>query len=780
MSDQNFFVGEVSGRNAIGIVVGDVTVIESQPLSPITGIPQNIPRGTAAFVGREKALGQLEQQLRQSERVVISAVAGMGGIGKTKLAQQYAQQQYSQQKYGGGVCWLQASTQDVGVQILQYAQVYLGLNLPDDLDLVERVQACWQRWQPPTGEVLIVVDDVADYGQVQPYLPTDPRFKVLLTTRNQSLARNLSVLSLDLFSPAEALALLQALIGPERLGAEPREAEALVEWLGYLPLAVELVGCYLAKRRDCSIATVQERLEAKRLEARALQKRDDGLTTQHESVAAAFELSWEQLEESAQGLGCALSLFASAPVRWEWVESLLSDTDSENLEDWRDEQLVQLSLLEWVEWGIYRLHPLIREFFQSKQGEGEALKREFCRVMVGLAQEIPDTTTLEIIRTVSWSVPHLEMAGINFEDSFKDKDLHWLFTGLGRFYQGQGLYGQAEPWYQRCLRVTTERLGQEHPSVTTSLNNLAGLYYYQGRYGEAKSLYLQALEQSKQLLGAEHPNVATSLNNLAELYRSQGHYWKAEPLYLQALELRKQLLGQEHSDVAQSLNNLAELYRSQGRYEKAEPLYLQALELWKQLLGAEHPNVATSLNNLAFLYYSQGRYGEAEILYLQALELKEQLLGAEHPSVANSLNNLALLYNSQGRYGEAEPLYLQALELRKQLLGAEHPDVANSLNNLAGLYYYQGRYGEAKSLYLQALELKEQLLGAEHPDVATSLNNLARLYYSQGRYGEAEPLIVQALQIREQVLEHRYRSEAHGIQEIKGSSKQESDITQRS
>ncbi|MFM7712165.1 MAG: tetratricopeptide repeat protein, partial [Microcystis sp.] len=109
----------------------------------------------------------------------------------------------------------------------------------------------------------------------------------------------------------------------------------------------------------------------------------------------------------------------------------------------------------------------------------------------------------------------------------------------------------------------------------------------------------------KRLLGDNHPFVATSLNNLAELYRSQGRYTEAEPLFLEALDLYKRLLGDNHPDVASSLNSLAALYHSQGRYTEAEPLYLQALDLYKQLLGNNHPNTKTVRNNLQIMRLQQ-------------------------------------------------------------------------------------------------------------------------------------------------------------------------------
>ncbi|MEH1925381.1 tetratricopeptide repeat protein [Nostoc sp.] len=709
--------------------------------------------GVEKFVGREEELQNLHQLLQDNKQVAIAAIAGMGGVGKTELALQYAIKR--RETYNGGLCWLFAKTGDVGIQVVQFARTQLDLKPPEDFDILAQVQYCWRHWRE--GDVLLVLDDVSDYEEVKPYLQSLPsRFKVLITTR-QKLGR-IAQLSLDVLQPEAALELLKSLLKetPGRIEKELALANRLCEWLGYLPLGVELVGRYLARKQDLSLAEMLRRLQNKRLDERSLSKsKSEADMTAQRGVLAAFELSWQELEDSDKQLGCLLSLFAAAPIPWELVEQCLPEEDAEDLEEIRDDTLLNLHLLQRKDEGIYQLHPLLREFFQYKctgLEKAEELKRSLCRIMVAVAKDIPEDPTLKLITAVSPAISHIAEIAKNLIQYVSDDDLISPFMGNAKFYKGQGLYRQAAPWYQKCLEATKERLGEEHPSIAESLNDLAALYHFQGRYSEAEPLLIQASALRRKLLGEEHPEVAQSLNNLAHLYNSQGRYSDAEPLYIQALALRRKLLGEEHPDVAQSLNNLAYLYNSQGRYSDAEPLYIQALALWCKLLGEEHPNVATSLNNLAYLYNSQGRYSDAEPLLIQTLTLRRKLLGEEHPDVASSLNNLAYLYNSQGRCSEAEPLYIQALALWRKLLGEEHPNVATSLNNLAYLYNSQGRCSDAAPLYIQALALRRKLLGEEHPSVATSLNNLASLYQSQGRYSEAEPLCIQALDILERRL----------------------------
>ncbi len=686
----------------------------------------------------------------------------MGGVGKTELAIQYSLLHLQLHSYPGGICWLRAREEDIGLQIIQFARTDLGLQPPEDLELPEQVRWCWQNWQ--RGNTLIVFDDVNNYSQIKPYLPPQSsQFKVLITTRLQlNLAGSHF---LEVLSETDALLLLAQLIGEEKQNQELGQAKEVCQRLGYLPLALQLVGRYV-KKHKITLAEMLQRLEEKSLGHPSLIVKENDptwtLNVEH-GVAAAFELSWSDLSDEAQQLGCLLSLFANAPIPWSLVEraavykskkaipiglkilqivglfkrQLPVKQESKTLEDARVE-LQSLHLLQGEK--IYQLHQLIREFFRNKQknlATASEQKSQFCQTMLEVAQKIPSSHNQEFISPIKDSlikdisikdaIPHLAEVAQNLIDTVSDEDLRKVFLGLNKFYSGQGLYALAQPLCEQCVSVLISRLGEEHTDVAASYNDLAGLYSNQGRYAEAEALNKKALELRERLRIKESPCIAIGYNNLAALYSDQGRYTEAEPLYKKALELTQRLVGEEHHYVAGSYNNLAALYYSQGRYTEAESLCKKALELWQRLLGEEHPDVATSYNNLAALYSDQGRYTEAEPLCKKALELRQRLLGEEHPDIANSYNNLATLYSAQGRYTEAEPLYKKALELRQRLLREEHPDVAISYYSLAIMYSSQGRYTEAEPLCKKALEIAEISLGVDHPNTTKIRKKLKTL-----------------------------------------------------
>jgi hypothetical protein len=326
-NNQNFFGG---------------THYHGRPLPSPQGTPNNLkPSGAVAFVGRADALGELEAQLQGSGPLLITALKGMGGIGKSELALRYALASLEAGTYSDGILWVEGRGADLGTQIVTFAQAQLGLMPPDNLDLAGQVAYCWRHWPPLTdapGRVLVIFDDVTDAAALHPYLPPqEDRYRVVLTSRRQ-LGRAFSTLELDVLDLEPALELLGSLAGAERIEAVRAEAVALVNWLGRLPLALELVGRYLANDLDLDLPTLQRRLEAQTVRARALLKPEDddySDMTAKRGVAAAFELSVQELTETQGELAYALSLFGNAAMPWALVQPCLPEADEEALEDGR-------------------------------------------------------------------------------------------------------------------------------------------------------------------------------------------------------------------------------------------------------------------------------------------------------------------------------------------------------------------------------------------------------------------------------------------------------------
>ena len=127
-----------------------------------SGVPNNVPRsGVAKFIGREPEIERLHTQLQQGDLVSISAVEGMGGVGKTELAIQYTQR-YAD-VYPGGIAWLFAREFNLGTQVVGFAQSQLNLKIPEGLELPDQVAFCWRNWRE--GKVLLVLDDVVNYSR---------------------------------------------------------------------------------------------------------------------------------------------------------------------------------------------------------------------------------------------------------------------------------------------------------------------------------------------------------------------------------------------------------------------------------------------------------------------------------------------------------------------------------------------------------------------------------------------------------------------------------------
>jgi tetratricopeptide (TPR) repeat protein/nucleoside phosphorylase len=744
----------------------------SSPVAPAA--VWNVPyRRNPYFTGRDELLDRLAQQLSlepQDDRTTTrraaltqpQAIQGLGGIGKTQIAVEYAYRSRELNRYTH-IFWVNAASEEAlltdFVQLAELLPAFPATGETDQRKLVEAIkrwlEQCQERW-------LLIFDNADEVALVRAYLPRRGLGSIVLTTRAHAVGSLATPIEVDTMGWLEGTQLLlrRAQRFEHASEEEVNQAGNIVVALDHFPLALDQAGAYL-EETQCSFADYLALYQTHR---QALLAQRGTLSTDYpHSVATTWSLSFQKVQQKSPAAAELLELCSFlAPDRI--PEELLRDgaaywpaaLQQAVADPLRFQQLMadllKFSLVKRLEGeqalSIHRLVQAVQRDRMERETQHHWAERVVRALNAVFPRDPQDLTTwpqcLKYLDQAQVCHALIEQYGFAFVEAAS------ILNRTGFYLKEHALYALAEPLYQRALAICEQQLGAEHPDTATILDNLAVLYRAQGKYEQAEPLYQCALAIYEQHLGAEHPETAISLNNLAELYHTWGKYERAEPLFQRALAIRERKLGATHPDTAASLDNLALFYYTQGKFEQAEPLHQRALAIREQQLGAMHPDTATSLDNLAALYRKQGKYEQAEPLFKHALLIREQQLGAAHPDTATSLDNLAALYREQDKYEQAEPLHQRALVIREQQLGATHLDTATSLNNLALLYYAQGRYEEAEPLFKRALLIYEQQLGATHPHTATSLDNLALLYRKQGKYEQAESLFKHALAIYEQ------------------------------
>jgi tetratricopeptide (TPR) repeat protein len=748
----------------------------------------NVPhRRNPHFTGRDELLDRLHQQLtaagqddptttRRAALTQSQAIKGLGGIGKTQIAVEYAYRSRDQGRYIHTL-WINAASEETlttsFVALAELLPSFPAKNETDQQKLVEAIKRWLEQWEQ---RWLLIFDNADDLPIIQEYLPRRGNGSILLTTRANavgSLAASIEVEKMGLMEGTQFL-LRRAQRFDHTSDEEINEATNVVIALDHFPLALDQAGAYIEETK-CGFVDYLQIYQTHRKELLAL--RGLQATNYPDSVATTWSLSFHKVEQANPAAAELLRLCAFLAAD-KIPEELIRDgaahwspplqyaaTDLLTFNQMIAE-LLKFSLVE----RLAEIHTLsIHRLVQAVQIDTmePAVQRQWAERVVRGVNEVFPRDPKEV---VTWQQCLRYLEQVQACDSLIRQHMLMLIEAAdllsrtGIYLSEQGSYTMAEPLHQQVLAIREQQLGPEHPDTATTLDNLAGVYRTQGRYAEAELLYYRARIVREKVLGSEHVDTARTFNNLALLYRDQGRYIEAESLYQRARDIREKAYGPDHPDTARTLDTLAGVYRIQGRYAEAEPLYRRALAVYEKAFGHDYPDTAATLNNLGRCYQDQSRYAEAKPLYQHALVIYERVLGPDHPDTATVLDNLAQLYRSQGEYVQAEAIYQRILTIREKSLGPEHSDTATTLIGLALLYRIQGRYGEAEPRYQRALTIKEKALGPEHPDVAATLNNLARLYYFQGRYAEAEPLYQRALAAYEKASELDYSNVANALE----------------
>jgi len=801
---------------------GPGTIVKRPPfpgkIAPVWSVPY---RQNDQFRGREVILKRLYDTFHADKATSLArprllALTGLGGIGKTQTAIEYAYRHRDKYQI---VLWVRADSHETLSS--GFVDVAEKLNLPEK-DVKERqlVIAAVKDWLAEHCEWLLILDNVSELRMVRDFIPDKGKGHVLLTTQTHAMGGIAQRIQLEQMEIEEAVLFLLRRVNIISPAADTlvnvddyARAKDIVQALGGLPLALEQAGAYI-EDTGCSLSRFLDLCKKQKPD---FLKRQSKYGFEHATVFTTWSLSFSKIEQAnpmASDLLRLCSFLHPDAIPVEMIESIAPA--SLGFDDVIAE-LLNFSLICRNQDETLTVHSLVQDVLKGEMNEDVQrlwAERAVCVVSQAFPDSIePDTWPLcqrclphaqvcvDLIK--KWNMESIEAARLlhrtgwylleraqyaqaklllkesqtKYEKSGgKDAELAMILDNLGRLHVEQCEYTEAEQLYKKALTIRKRVLGSDHPDVAQSLNHLALLYYNQGKYNKAEPLYTRALTIEEQKLGKYHMDVAITLNNLAWLYCNLGQYDQAESLLTRALKIQQRPEGSESPAMATTLNALALVVRAKGEYPRAEKLFQQALKIRKRELGQKHPDVATTLNDMAWLFRTQGRYDEAKELYRQVMEIRMQTLGPSHLHVATTLNDIAVLSVDLGEYTQltidlsdytqdescyrqVEPCYQKVLEIRRQLLGQEHPRVAITLYNIGWLYYHKGQYAEAELHHRQALDIRKKILHDGHLlYMAQSCNALAEVYHAQGNYAQAERYYRDALEIRQQILGKMHRN----------------------
>lgn len=698
----------------------------------------NLPVRNLVFTGRDEQLVAMRERLNAGTPAVLTqpqALHGLGGVGKTQLALEYAH------RYAGDydLIWWLAAEQPTAIPA-QLVALARRLGISEAADQTETIQVLWDALRQ-RGRWLAVFDNAEDPSTLRPWWPPASGH-MIITSRTPTWTGLAATIGVDVLPRAEAVAFLH-----RRRSMSDQEAATLAEVLGDLPLALEQAGAYL-EVTGMPPADYVGLLRDRGPELFAL-----GQATSEQTIATTWTVSLDRLRETpaAEDLTvlCAFlapddiplkllrdhsdqlpdSLAAAAQDRlglWHAVAALrrysLATVIAETLSMHRLVQAVVrhgLSVDQQRQW-VTAAQRLLWAAFRTRSTDPDADPDAWPMY----AQLLPHMLTV---------VDHVQPLGIELEIT------GWLLNRAGAYLYGRGRYMEAKALHERALAIT-EALADPDQRDSATLNYLGLALRRLGDLPAARAYHERALAIRDAQLGPNHPSTATSLTNLATVLRDQGDLPAARAHQQRALAIREARLGPDHPHTAHSLNNLAKVLADQGDLDGARALHERALGIYMRRLGTDHPDTARSLTNLALVLHAQGDLKGARVLHERALAVREASLGPSHPDTATSLTNLAGVLLAQDDLHNAQTLYERALAIREASLGSDHLRTALSVSLLAKVLHAQNDLPACRSLHERALATYEARLGPDHPSTLKSRRELEQVtaeLADQQRHGMA-------------------------------------------
>jgi tetratricopeptide (TPR) repeat protein len=676
-----FRTGDVAEALAAGRSIGDpgqpdwaapvlsLTGAETSVFAPLTEpstvrIPTSIPyRRSPTFVGRDVELEQIHGALAAPDAAPV-ALVGLGGIGKTQLAVEYAHRY--RPFYPGGVFWVHA--QDHARLVEDMAALGRFWDLAETPSPLQKAELVRDALQDETHPCLLIVDHIGPEVTLD-LLPAVGPCRVLVTCREQYLAPSGSARVVPERLPDEqGLTLLCG--GQPRLTAEERRAaREIVRILGGLPLALVLAKHHL-ERLETSLPEYRDRLAGNRVAVLEQARRRFVTDTRHDGgLFDAIDLSCRTLSPPALDLLRSAACFAGRRINVELLDRAWGLNDRPLFEECVAE-LKDTCLISREEQGRLGMHELVRVY-----ALGQLPEVERCGVLENsagvLLQELVSANT-----SLDWKRVRPELAHCRaMVELCRENDIPSrvpLLRGLGEYALQQRDNDSAAEHFAEAIEALRAR-GEERTADTASLMMQLGVVeQHRRRTEEAARLVRRAAALGEEALSPEDPLLPELFNALGYVLKMQGLLDEAESWYARALELNRSIRGPGHPEVASCVNNLGALQEARGEYQAAYALYSDALGIDREHFGENHVKTGIRLANIGRVLVHLGRAPEAVESLSRTVEIYESEYGRQHVYTAMVLGQQGHAHRSLGERPEALRLYQEALPVLERYYGRDH------------------------------------------------------------------------------------------------------------
>lgn len=657
------------------------------------------PKGEQ-FVGREELLRAVHEQLRRGTRTTLgrtAALMGLGGLGKTQLAVEYAFRHRAE--YPGGVIWLNAD-QDIDAQLVELAE--RARWVAPEVEHKFKLEVARQRLQS-YANCLIIFDNLEALDAVRDYLPGPGVEPHILVTSRAEQPGFVSV-SLDPLDRELSLRLLTQEAKQEPHGeAEERAADEIVEALGGLPLALELAGAYL-RNRPVGWAQYRDLLRHDFKSAVPYKFFGGGGTRHDADLYATLRMS----EEAVAGEPLLIEILdvltwsATAPMGYSLLRALLGEPAIAPLTDALGLGCALRLLQKTPGADSYAIHRLVR-------------------------QQRRATTTLA--DRPEWVDTVCQRVGRWFEEARKD---------FATMLQFEAEIDHLNLWYEHASTYTPKHVCR-----------LTWLQAYppnkRGDYKESKRILKKALELFEQVPVENHELEANLFNDLSYIEDRLGDYDAALGYAEKALKIKQKLFGEDSGEVAKTLHRFSSIYYDLCEYRSSLEYAQEALAILRSHYGEQDIETARALNDIGLCYHALGNYSEAKRYFEETLAISQKIDGERHPETATTLSSLGVIFREMGDPAKGLEFSLKSLEIMRGLGMESHPESGPKLSNVGTSYDVLGQHELAIEYLRKSLINMHTHLGDLHPETVTVAQNLAGALYKQGQRTEAFSLLEEYL-----------------------------------